>query len=121
MNLIWQEDFATIAKKLKQDYITRKSISASSQNIAKITSKITLSDVQTLLQVPLNILLYELSMNYSRYEISCDGGCRIQADDKEYTDTKPVIETSNGFVYLTLPNFENSLAVSSLHISAMSG
>jgi hypothetical protein len=74
-----------------------------------------------LIQTPLNILLYELSTSYSRYEISCDGGCLIQADDETYTDAKPVVETSNGFVYLTLPNFENSLETKFLEISSLSG
>ena len=73
MNLIWQDDFSGMASKLKQDYMTRKSLSSSSQNISKITSKIPLSEVQNLIQTPLNILLYELSTNYSRYELSCDG------------------------------------------------
>jgi hypothetical protein len=65
-------------------------------------------------------LLYELSTTLPRYEVSCDGGCSIQADDKTYTDVKPIIETSNGFVYLTLPNFENALAVTNLEISSSS-
>ncbi|MFA6256425.1 MAG: N-acetylmuramoyl-L-alanine amidase [Candidatus Absconditabacterales bacterium] len=121
MNLIRQEDFASIANKVKQDYMTRRGLSVSSQSINKITSKITLSDVKTLIQTPLNILLYELSTSYSRYEISCDGGCHIQADQTGYTDTKPIIETSNGFVYLTLPKFENALAVANLEISSLSG
>ncbi|MEI8008726.1 MAG: hypothetical protein WCI00_04985 [bacterium] len=85
MNLIWQDDFESIANTLKQDYMTRKLLTPSSQNINKITSKITLSDIKTLIQTPLNILLYELSTTLPRYEISCDGGCIIQADDKLYT------------------------------------
>lgn len=121
MNLIWQEDFSPIAKKLKQDYSTRKSISVSSSNVTKILSKISLSEIQTLLRTPLTILLYELSTSYPRYEISCDGGCTIKADDKVYTDTAPVVETSNGLVYLTLPRFENALAVKVLDISSVDG
>ncbi|MEI6672511.1 MAG: hypothetical protein WCL02_04060 [bacterium] len=73
MNLIWQEDFTAIAHQLSQSYMTRKSITASSQNIHKITSKISLADVKNLITSPLSILLYELSTSYSRYEISCDG------------------------------------------------
>ena len=72
-------------------------------------------------KTPLNILLYELSTTYPRFEISCDGGCIIQADDKIYTGTNPVVETSNGFVYLTLLDFENSLAVTNLEISSANG
>lgn len=118
MNLIWQDDFTSVAQQLKQTYMTRKWISSSSQNIKKITSKISLSDVKDLVQSPLTILLYELSM-YSRYEISCDWGCSIQADDRDYTGNTPIVETSNGFIYLTLPMFENALAVSHLQISSL--
>ncbi|MCX6824220.1 MAG: peptidoglycan recognition family protein [candidate division SR1 bacterium] len=121
MNLIWQSDFASIANTIKQDYIARKGLTASSQNITKITSKISLSEVKNLIQTPLTILLYELSTTLSRYEISCDGGCTIQADDTGYIDANPVIEMSNGFVYLILPAFENSLAVTNLEISSSSG
>ena len=120
MNLIWQEDFASIANTLKQEYSTRKLITPSSLAFNKITSKINISDLKILLQSPLSILLYELSMNYSRYEISCDWGCAIQADGVAYSDTHPIIETSNGFIYLTLPSFENALAVTNLEIASSS-
>ncbi len=121
LNIVWADDFDSLANTVKQQYITRKSLSTSSQNITKITSKITLSDLDSLLQSPINILLYELSMNYARYEISCDEWCVIQADDLTYTGTNPIIETSNGFVYLTLPNFENALEVKRLEISSSNG
>jgi len=120
MNLIWQEDFSRIAQTLKQGYMDRKWIASSSQNINKITSKINISDVSTLIDTPLTILLYELSMNYPRYEISCDGGCKIQADGSGYVYTNPVVEVSNWFVYLVLPDFENSLGVDNLEISSLS-
>lgn len=74
--------------------------------------------MKDLVASPLNILLYELSVNYPRYEISCDGGCVIQADDTIYTHDHPVVEASDGFVYLTLPEFENALAVTSLEVSS---
>lgn len=120
MNLIRQDDFATIANQTKTSYSNRKSISPASQSINKITSKIHLSDISTLLKSPLNILLYELSTSYSRYETSCDWWCSIQADGKTYTDDSPIIETSNGFIYLTLPTFENALAVAHLEITPLS-
>lgn len=121
MNLIRQDDFISISNRLKQEYINRKWLTLSSQNSTKITSKITLSEVNTLIQTPLNILLYELSTTLPRYEVSCDGECTIQADDTIYIDVKPIIETSNGFVYLTLPSFENALTVTNLEISSSSG
>ncbi|MEI7919513.1 MAG: hypothetical protein WCH65_04895 [bacterium] len=121
MNLIRQQDFLGIAQQLKKDYMSIRNIKASSTHITKIVSKISLPEVKTLIQTPLSILLYELSVNYPRYEVSCDGGCTIVADTKTYTDTNPIVETSNGFVYLTLPPFENALAVKNLEISSISG
>lgn len=121
MNLIRQPDFASIAQQLKKDYMSKRTISASSSSINKILSKIPLSEVKTLIQTPLSILLYELSVNYPRYEVSCDGGCSISADGVVYTDPNPIVETSNGFVYLTLPTFENALAVKTLEIASVSG
>lgn len=121
MNLIWQDDFASMSNKLKQEYMDRRWLVSSTQTSKKITSKITLSEAKDLIQTPLNILLYELSTTLPRYEISCDGWCNIQADDKIYTDAKPVVETSNWFVYLTLPNFENALAITNLEISSANG
>jgi len=118
MNLIWQEDFSSISQRLKKDYMMQKSLSASSQSFNKITSKIFLSDISSLIASPLTILLYELSTNYSNYELSCDGWCRILADGKLYTGIAPVVETSNGFVYLRLPEFENPLIVQTLDISS---
>ncbi len=121
MNLIRQDDFAGIADKIKQSYANRKGIVSSSQTINKISSKISLADVKQLVHRPLTILLYELSMNYPRHEISCDWWCTILADGKLYTGDAPAIETNDGFIYLTLPSFENPLSVSHLEISSVNG
>lgn len=119
MNLIRKNDFDTLANTAKQQYITRKGINTSSKNINKIMSKITLSEVNDLLQTPLNILLYELSTTFPRYEISCDGGCNIQADTKTYTYTNPAVEVANGLVYLRLPDVENPITVTNLEITSV--
>ena len=118
--LIWNNDFANIASTKKQAYMNRKWISTSSNSINKITSKLYLSDIQTLVQTPLNVLLYELSMNYPRHEVSCDGYCIIQADDETYTGASAIVEMSNGFVYLSLPTMEQPLLVDLLEISSSS-
>lgn len=116
MNVIRKNDFDALANGVKQEYMTRKWISSSSQNITKITSKISVEDVQTLINTPLTILLYELSMNYPRYDISCDGWCTIKADSKTYSYTNPAVEVSNGFIYLRLPDVENPITVQNLEI-----
>ncbi|MEI6117742.1 MAG: hypothetical protein WCP92_00280 [bacterium] len=40
-------------------------------------------------------MLYELSTTFPRYDISCDGGCIIHADDTTYTGDNPIVEASN--------------------------
>ncbi len=119
-NLIWQDDFQNIGNQLKQDYINGRWLSSSTQSINKISYKIPLSEVTTLIQSPLNVLLYELSTTSPRFEISCDGWCRVKTDDKISIETQPIVETSNGFVYLSIPSLENPLPVTTLEISALS-
>lgn len=121
LNVLWQKDFASMSEDIKTSYMNRKWIVSSSSNISKIASKIPLADISSLITLPITILLYELSTNYARYEISCDGWCLIQTDDKSYTDSAPVVEKSNGFIYLNLPTFENSLAADMLTISSVDG
>ncbi len=119
MNLIRHDDFADIANNIKEEYMDRKGFSSSSQNLKKITSKITVDDINILIDTPLTILLYELSMNYPRYEISCDGWCSIQVDGETYTYNNPIVEVNDGFIYLTLPELENALSVKYLKISSI--
>lgn len=60
-------------------------------------------------------------MNYPRYEISCDGGCNIIADDKSYVSAAPIVEVHEGFIYLSLPDLENDIVPASLEISSVDG
>ena len=121
MNIVRKDDFDGIADDVKQEYMTRKWITASSQNISKITSKISVDAITSLINTPLTILLYELSMNYPRYDITCDGGCAIVADGKEYSYTSPAVEVGNGFIYLRFPDVENPISVQDLEISSANG
>lgn len=60
-------------------------------------------------------------MNYPRYDITCDGGCAIVADGKEYSYTSPAVEVGNGFIYLRFPDVENPISVQDLEISSANG
>lgn len=121
LNIIWKDDISTLAGNEKTAYMSRKGITASSQNISKIASKITVEDISTLINAPLTILLYELSMNYPRYDVACDGGCRIVVDGKSYMYTSLAVEVGNGFIYLRLPDVENPISVQDLEISSENG
>jgi len=120
--LIWNNDFADIASKTKQDYMKRKSLSSSSSaSLNKISSKIYLSEVQTIIQNPVRVLLYELSVQYPRYEITCDGWCRIEADGTVYTESSAIVEVANGMIYLNIPSLEQHISPAVLEISSVQG
>lgn len=121
MNLFWQKDFTTLARTNKNAYMTMKNISSSSQNITKIASKITRDDIASLMWSSLNVLLYELSTNFTRYEISCDGWCKIETDTTTYIDDNPVIEVTKDFIYLNLLSLENPISVQNISLSSVDG
>ncbi len=116
--LIRTNDFADIASKTKQSYSNRKQIRPSTASMNKIQSKIYLSDIQSLLYTPINVLLYELSVSLPRYEVSCDGWCTIQADWTTYTSDTLIVEVSNGFIYLNVYTLEQPVAVQHLQVSS---
>lgn len=116
--LIWNNDFSDIASAAKQSYTSRKSIVPTSASFDKITSKLYSSDIQTLIQTPVNVLLYDLSINYPRYEISCDGWCSIRADGVVYSEPNSIVEVNDGFIYLNIPSLEQPLSPQLLEITS---
>lgn len=73
-----------------------------------------------MLATPLNVLLYDLSVNYPRYEISCDGGCSITADGVSYTESNIIVEVNAGFIYLNISSIEQPIAPQLLEIKSSS-
>lgn len=119
--LIRKDDLLALVASVRAKYLARRPTISSSQSSNKIRYKLLQSEIVDLLASPVRVLLYDLSQNYHRYELSCDGWCSIDADGTPYYHTRPVVETHDGFIYLSLPSFENALSVQKLRVSSRSG
>jgi len=117
--LIWSNDFVNIATSLKQDHMKRKSLSSSSASINKIVSKISSSQLSSILRLPIQVLLYELSVSYPKYDVVCDGWCDVVADGVRYLESGAIVEVSDGNVYLNIPSLEQHISPDVLHISSV--
>jgi hypothetical protein len=67
----------------------------------------------------INVLLYDLSMNYHRWEITCDGLCRVITNGSLSTKNSIILESYDGFLYLT--SGENSITPDKVEIASMGG
>jgi 6-phosphogluconolactonase (cycloisomerase 2 family) len=70
--------------------------------INKITHKVALDEAKTYMQSNMKVLLYDLTANYEIWNLSCEGKCIINVDGKIYTYQTPIVESHNGFLYLTI-------------------
>lgn len=114
-----ENDLDNLWSDIHHSYMAKKWISPTSSSCNKISSKIYQSELSSLVQQPINVLLYELSVGYPRYEVSCDGWCLIQADDTRYTWNSVIVEVNNGFVYLNLPILEQPISPTILEITSL--
>ena len=70
-----QTKIAPAIKWIRNDYINKNNITFSSANINRLESKVDINQVNTYLKQDINVLLYELTQDYSEYNLSCDGWC----------------------------------------------
>lgn len=117
--VIWNNDFADMASKTKQEYVKKKSISPSTSSMNKIISKISSSQLSSVLTLPVTVLLYELSTSYPKYELSCDGWCSILADGERYVESGAVVEVFDGNIYLNILSLEHHLSPQVLSVSSV--
>jgi|GEM_PF-717587 len=96
-----QEDLDVLLSVLKQDYVKYRIMTSPDGTMNKITHKVTMDEAKTYMQGKVKVLLYDLS-NYDTRNLSCEGKCVINADGKTYKDQTPIIESHNGFLYLTI-------------------
>jgi hypothetical protein len=64
------------------------------------------------------VLLYDLSVNYHRWEIGCDGMCKVVIDGKSRSMDALSIESNEDFLYIA--DGENYITPQKLEISDMS-
>jgi len=97
-----QEDLDVLLSALKLDYVKYRIMTSPDGTMNKITHKITMDEAKTYMQSNVKVLLYDLSADYNIWNLSCENKCIINADGKIYTYQAPVIESHNGFLYLTI-------------------
>jgi len=67
----------------------------------------------------INVLLYDLTMNYPRWEITCDGTCLVALDKTITKQNSIILESSDNFLYVE--SGESYLTPSQVSISSSSG
>jgi hypothetical protein len=97
-----QEDLDILVSALKQDYIKYRVLTSPDGTMNKITYKVTADEAKVAMKSNVKVLLYDLSTSYNTRNLSCEGKCTIVADGKTYTDQTPIVETHDGFLYLTI-------------------
>lgn len=119
--VVWQEDLSGIISSLKQDYTTYRLLSTTDGSMNKISHQITLDEAKKYVAGNEKVLLYDLSVNYDRRELNCgdSSACKVVGDGKVYTITDPVIESHDGFLYVTVG--ENVLSPAIVSVSAANG
>lgn len=75
-----QNKIAPAIKSIRDDYISKNKISFVSTNTNKLEWKIDVNQAKIYLEQDINVLLYELTQDYSEYDLSCDWWCTFVFD-----------------------------------------
>lgn len=117
--LLRKNDLSLAGKELQTTYVKTKNISLAASPITKIVHKTFLPELKSYLSGMINVLLYDLTMNYPRREITCDGGCLVIIDSTTVKKKSLILESSNNFLYIE--SGENYLTPKQVAISSLSG
>lgn len=117
--LLWKKDLSLAGNELQTNYVKTKNINLSVNPITKIVHKTFLPELKSYLSGMINVLLYDLTMNYHRWEITCDGPCLLAIDKTIVKQKSVIVESYDKFLYLS--SGENSLSPKQLIVSSASG
>ncbi|MCX6822972.1 MAG: N-acetylmuramoyl-L-alanine amidase [candidate division SR1 bacterium] len=117
--LIRKTDLSQVGKDLENTYIKDKKLSLSTSSVTKITHKTFLPELKGYLSGMMNVLLYDLTMNYPRWEITCDGTCLLALDKTVVKQKSVILESSDNVLYVS--SGENYLTPTQVSISSSSG
>lgn len=99
---MWQDDANALISSLKENYVKYRMMASPDGTMSKISHQIQLDEAKQYMAENIKVLLYELTKNYDRREFTCEGKCKIETDKKSYIIKDPVIESHDGFLYLTI-------------------
>lgn len=117
--ILRQQDLESVVTGLRDKYFKQKNIKKASSSMSKIAAKVTLQEAKKILEWNISVLLYDVSKNYDRREITCQNKCNLNIDGKLYVDDNFWIESHDGFLYVTLTSLENSLSPSKIELSSV--
>ena len=84
VNLIWMNDIQYFVDKAKANYKKESWFVDATKLSQKISYKNTISDVRKYMKTNVKVLLYELSTEQDRWDVSCKEKCLIKIDWIEY-------------------------------------
>ena len=94
--------FDTYVNSLKKDYSTANNISPTNVKTTKITSQISVDSAKKLMAGNIKVLLYDLSTNYNKRNISCDTMCVFTIGKKTFTVATGTIQKQKSDFSLTI-------------------
>lgn len=77
---------------IKKSYTNKNNISSSNQSLSKLLWKIDIQTAKNYLQQDISVLLYELTQDYTDYDISCQDECFFIFDNNKINSQQWVIK-----------------------------
>ncbi len=97
-----QNKIAPAVRSIKNQYLNKKNISVwNKKPIQKLQWDINKTQAQIYLQQDISVLLYELTQEYNRYDVSCDEWCIFLFDQNRVESNEWYLEVSSD-IYLTI-------------------
>ncbi|MEI7562568.1 MAG: N-acetylmuramoyl-L-alanine amidase [bacterium] len=118
-SLLRKGSLASEGKKIATLYAKNSAIVPSSSSLKKISAKILPGEIATYLKGFVSVLLYDLSINSHRWELACDGNCKVNIDGQTRLMDTITLESNDDFLYV--PNGENYMTPQRVEISSASG
>ena len=108
-----------MGQQLAQTYMQTNKLVYAPAPVKKIIHKTTLSEVKSYLSGMINVLLYDLTMNYTSWSFACDGLCKITIDGKTSQSSSFTVEAHDTFIYLA--SGENYYSPQKVEIAPLTG
>lgn len=103
-------NFDTYVATIKKTYSTANKITPTTVKTTKITSQISVDTAKKLMSGNIKVLLYELSTNYTKRNVSCDTLCLFTVGKKTFTASTGIITKNKTDFTLVISGAKISLA-----------
>lgn len=90
-----QSKIAPAVRAIRNDYINKNNITFSKGNISRLVWKIGKNQAKTYLNQDILVLLYELTQNYSEYNLSCEQWCIFYFNQNKLEANNATIKVSD--------------------------